>query len=650
MLHPAKILLAALIAATNLTLNHLLPGKELAGPAAAASAKSAGALELPSDPLLPGTVNTGVKTSDVYTDGYFSLVIPLWVTLGDEGNLGGDYLFLEPYASIGEQGEVASSIGLGWRHFFNTQSVDKLKQDYRAGLMEEGWYLGGNVFMDMLDTQYDNQFWQMGVGLEIGSRYLEIRGNYYIPFDGSQKLADRETSTETFTSRSQRRVTTQSSTSTTAYATDTAATLTPNGATTVAGNATIQDVSITNQAVTNATTTTATTTTTRTYTTTTKTKVTTVDSLYEEGMEGWDAEAAFLIPGLDQWMDVKLIGGYFSFDNQPFGPTDGGTGNVQGWKAGVEVRPLPALVLTGMWYEDERFLGSDWTVGVGLQIPLGAGWKDAFKPRRRHLLERLAEPVHRQNAAVKVAHSVDREQSAKSTSKTIVKTSSNTETSTQTLEVGRVVTQSEGQIIISEGVFYLNNPAAVAGASTVTYTGSAGGAVGSSNNLTYGSVTYASGALTLNSSNNLNVGSLGGAGTLTLADSAGNVLGSLVTSNGSSQSSSNSTIGQINASGVNLSSALVLGTSTSTTTTTTSDYVFGSNILSVNLTTSIVTLRNSANVVLGTLPILNAGSLHVVDGVLFQGLILNGGNTLQMHTIQSTGAIGPATMPTLQIH
>jgi hypothetical protein len=380
----------------------------------------------PVHPMYLGMVSTGVKTSDSYTDGNFSIVAPIWSSLGADSTLSGGLLFIEPYVSYGEGGEVATSLGLGYRHLFGTQSVSALANHdgHQAGFFEEGVFVGANVFVDMLDTEADNQLWQLGVGLEAGTRYVEIRGNYYIPLSDKQ-LADEFRTRETFqstSSQSQQSVTPTSD----PYAT---------------GN------NITQNAL---------------YSTsvTTTTRTTTIERLfrrYEEGMEGWDAEIALLIPWLDRYMDVTVIGGYYSFDNQPFGPQSGGTGNVEGWKAGLQVRPVPAVLLSGTWYEDERLTGGDWTVGVQLQVPFEAGdlgdgktfWSrigDSFKPRRRHLIERLAEPVHRQNAAVKLASSVEEEE---------------TSTSTKVQRVTKVVAQRQGQVVLADDVVFVNNGEAV---------------------------------------------------------------------------------------------------------------------------------------------------------------------------------------------
>lgn len=353
----------------------------------------------------------GMKGNDAYTDGHVFLTLPLWSSIGRNGRLGGSYLLIEPYTSLGEQGEVASSLGLSWRHLFSDEPPSALNKTGPAKFMEEGFYLGANVFVDMLDTQNDNRFWQLGIGAEIGTRYLELRGNYYLPLS-DREMVQRTETTQTFT------------TSSTEYTT--VGTGGGNGGAPFAtGHQIVQDYG-------NLTTFATTTTRTRT--------VRTVTELFEEGMEGWDAEMALLVPKIDEWVDVRVLAGYFSFDNQPFGPQGFGTGNVHGWKAGIEVRPVPAILLTAMWYEDERFTGANWTVGVQIQIPLGKEWKEAFRPRRRHLVERLAEPVRRQNDAVKVGNDVEKKNT----------------TSTSVAKVTKVVSQTPGRIVLVDDVVFVN--------------------------------------------------------------------------------------------------------------------------------------------------------------------------------------------------
>ena len=71
-------------------------------------------------------LGAGVKTNDHYTDGNVFLTIPMWSTIGRDGTLGGDYLFIEPYSSIGTGGAVAASLGASWRHLFSHEGSSAL--------------------------------------------------------------------------------------------------------------------------------------------------------------------------------------------------------------------------------------------------------------------------------------------------------------------------------------------------------------------------------------------------------------------------------------------------------------------------------------------------------------------------------------------
>lgn len=412
MILPSRLLSLVALAATLLCSSYLIGG------ASEADAKTP-AVDLGNQAWTQPLFGGGIKTNDVYTDGNIFFTVPVWSTIGTDNTLGGDYLFLEPYSSVGDQGEVAASLGLSWRHLFSNESVDALHKQGVASFMEEGWFIGGNVFLDMLDTQHNNNFWQMGVGAEAGARYFEVRGNYYIPMTG-EKLYDRLVNTQTFVSQS---ASTVYNTAITGFHAEPFAT----------GNSIVQGASSETIAHTSIATTTTT--------------VRSVTELFEKGMQGWDVEASVLIPWLDQWMDLRVIGGYLSFNNQPFGPQDGPTGPVRGWKAGAELRPVPAVVLGSMWYEDRRFAGSNWIVSAELQVPMDKTWKDAFKMRRRHLVEHLAEPVHRQNDAIKVGNREDQQTSVS--------------TSTSVQHVTKVVAQTPGRIVLKDDVVFVNNGGAV---------------------------------------------------------------------------------------------------------------------------------------------------------------------------------------------
>ncbi len=287
-------------------------------------------------PILGG----GVKSNGDFTEGSLFYVQPLLNTIDGGSMVGGSVLFVEPYLTWGSGDEFGASLGLGFRHLFNAQTHEEAASSKIAGFLTEGFFVGGNTFVDFAHSARGSDFWQIGLGLEAGTRYLEFRFNYYIPLSDEEVL-DRTVSTATST----------------------------------------QTTSRTGGGVRR--------------TTTTRTTTRTVTELFEEAMEGWDIEAAVLLPYVDQFMDVKLIGGYYDFQGDRSRASD-----FAGWRAGVEARLLPAVVLFGHWYDRDGFYEDNWIAGVRFEIPLGANRRDGFTMRRRHLAERMFEPVRRQNSSI----------------------------------------------------------------------------------------------------------------------------------------------------------------------------------------------------------------------------------------------------------
>lgn len=321
------------------------------------SAKSAKAIAPIEDPIWGGPIlGGGLKGNGEFLEGSLFLVQPLVNTIGGGGTMGGSVLYVEPYATWAESGEVGASLGLGFRHLFSEQSVSDARSNTVAGLLTEGFYVGGNAFLDYANSSADNDFWQAAVGLEVGTRYVELRGNYYFPLSDDKVISRR---TETDVHQTVRTTTTTS-----------------QGGTSIVGGQVVQNVTTTTLRRATVVTTT------RTY------------ELFEEPLEGGDLELALLVPGLDRYLDVHLIGGYYSFEGER------SKRDIEGWRAGVEIRPVPAVVLHATWFDDDHFYKDDWIAGFRLEIPLGKGTREAFTPRRRHLAERLFEPVSRKNSAI----------------------------------------------------------------------------------------------------------------------------------------------------------------------------------------------------------------------------------------------------------
>lgn len=226
---------------------------------------------------------------------------------------------------------------------------------------------GVNAFYDQIDSQFDNQFGNVGFGAEILTKWVDARFNYYLP------------TTDDILAGSDTRRTTSSSTS---------------GAVTN-GNL-IQ-----------------TTTTTNTRTQRFRT--------YEASLEGWNAEIGFLIPGLDRYLETRVFGGYYHYDN-PFGS------DYEGFKARVEAHFLPGVIGDVAYWDDAYLNGGHWTAGVRVQVPFELfnlfqgrnpfeGASESFRPRQREFKERMSDMVIRSHR-VKTVKSNPIEVSDQTTTKT----------------------------------------------------------------------------------------------------------------------------------------------------------------------------------------------------------------------------------------
>jgi len=321
-------------------------------------------------PILGG----GVKSNGDFTEGSLFLVQPLLNTIDGGSTVGGDVLFVEPYLTWGNGGEFGASLGLGYRHLFSSQTHEEAVKTKVAGFLTEGFFVGANTFLDFANTRNDSDFWQLGVGLEAGTRYLEVRANYYVPLS-NESILDRRVSS------------------------------TSNVRTTHQSTGTVRR------------------------TTTTRTTTRTTTELFEETMEGFDIEAALLVPYVDRYLDMKLIGGFYDFQGDRSRASD-----FAGWRLGVEARPLASIVVFAHWYDRDNFYQDNWIAGVRFEIPLGANRKEGFTTRRRHLAERMFEPVRRQNSSITTSGTVEE----------VVSVDTTTSSTTQTRSIAPPVVAPQG--------------------------------------------------------------------------------------------------------------------------------------------------------------------------------------------------------------
>ncbi|MEZ5432357.1 MAG: inverse autotransporter beta domain-containing protein [Verrucomicrobiales bacterium] len=323
----------------------------------------------------------GAKSNGDFTEGSYFAVVPLLNTLGKNGSMEGTVFFVEPYGTWAEGENWVAP----WEWGCVISSVNNRPRMPAVGPVPDSspkvfpW----EQFVSRLrQHRLRRRFLARGIGVEAGTRYLEMRANYYLPFSDDHTISRRTETDIVRYSRTDKKTVT--------------------GPPYTSGGQIVQNVTRKS--------------TTRTTTRTTRTTY----ELFEEGLEGWDLEAALLVPGIDQFCEVKLIGGYYSFSGER------SQIEIDGWRAGIEARPVPALVLHATWFESDRLYQDNWLAGFRLEVPLDGNLRQAFTPGRRHLAERLFEPVHRKNSALTTNGAEEEEVSTTQTSSTSQTTTTST--------------------------------------------------------------------------------------------------------------------------------------------------------------------------------------------------------------------------------
>lgn len=303
------------LAVSLLTATSALAGHEIVSAKDVKEVKDAAPVRTWFPDFPPGYITAGVQASQHNTGAFIDSVTGLWSPRERDA-----FLFLDSRYHYEDNGQFISSTGLGFRQMLANQSV----------------IVGANAFWDRDHSQNGNDFNQLGLGLEVLTKWVDARVNYYLP-DNDHYETEGFSRRERFTDFRDGAFGTRSNT--------------------------------------------------LTY------------HRYEAALEGLNAEVGVLIPGLDKYAEVRVFGGYYHYQN-PFG------GDFDGFKARLEARVLPGVILDLEYWDDTALMGGHWTAGARVSVPFSLynlvsgrnpfeGIGEQFTPRSREFKERLGEMVMR---------------------------------------------------------------------------------------------------------------------------------------------------------------------------------------------------------------------------------------------------------------
>jgi len=104
-------------------------------------------------------IRPGVSTGGDQTDFTTDLFIPV---AGNEKSV----FFLNPHLRFDDNSGNEQNIGLGFRTFLSGDNV----------------ILGVNAYYDSMESEHSNRYSQFGLGMEVLSKWVDFRANYYNPF------------------------------------------------------------------------------------------------------------------------------------------------------------------------------------------------------------------------------------------------------------------------------------------------------------------------------------------------------------------------------------------------------------------------------------------------------------------------------------
>lgn len=292
---PSAIVAACLLVAAA-------SAKEVAPPSATASAAPVGHLTL------------GSQFSEDLSGVNLNAILGIWTPPSHDA-----FLFLDAGFHYEDNGQFITNLGVGFRQMLSDEII-----------------VGANVFWDNVHSEHGNDLNQLGLGLELLTKWVDARLNYYVPEDDTFGVGRRSTSS-------------------------TRSRFVPGG------------IALTTERA--------------------------EFTRFETGLEGFNAEIGFLIPGLENIAETRIFAGYYHYDNR-FGS------DFDGFKARLEARVLKGVTANVEYWDDKALMGGHWTAGVAVSVPFDLGnlfagknpfegASEAFQRVPRRFSDRLSDDVVR---------------------------------------------------------------------------------------------------------------------------------------------------------------------------------------------------------------------------------------------------------------
>lgn len=239
----------------------------------------------------------------------------------------------------------------------SSQDVQSHGLVFRYRLPDQDVIIGANLFYDSVDSAYDHQFDQFGAGIEVLTKWVDFRANYYLPDQKREQIARRTVNNDHHEVES---------------------TILERGRVAQGGlfipfyENRFTEVNVTDREQ---------------------------FARFESPLEGLNTELGLLLPVLDRYAEVRIYGGYYHYLN-PYGS------DYDGLTTRLEARLRQGITAEVEYWDDKVLTGGHWTGGVRVSLPFnlgnlfagrnpfeGAG--EAFGPVSHDFADRLSEPVHR---------------------------------------------------------------------------------------------------------------------------------------------------------------------------------------------------------------------------------------------------------------